>query len=331
MERRLAGVLIALLALVVVLGYLVWFYVIRSHDYHLSMQYDSHHTVYGLGGADSRSGLAESFAQELCVTDSDQNLDMLNIGALSAGLFDLTDEEVIYAKDVFTTRSPASLTKIMTCLVALKYGNPDDIVTVTDTALDIEYGSSVCDIKPGDRISLKQLLYGLIIASGNDAAMTIAEHVGGSVAGFVELMNTEARSLGATRTHFSNPHGLTDPEHYTCVYDLNLMFREAMKYDLFMDMISRKNYYAEYTREDGSGVAVTWESTNHYFTGEASLPDNVIIYGGKTGTTEDAGACLFLLVKDLYGNPFIAGLMHSADKDVLYSEMNGMLSLVFYA
>ena len=256
---------------------------------------------------------------------------MLSIGALSAGLFDLTKEEIVYAKDVFTTRSPASLTKIMTCLTALKYGNPDDIVTVTDTALDIEYGSSVCDIKPGDRISLKQLLYGLIVASGNDAAMMIAEHVGGSVDNFVYLMNQEAQVLGATRTQFTNPHGLTDSEHYTCVYDLYLMFREAMKYDLFMDMISRKNYYAEYTREDGSAVAVTWESTNHYFTGEAQLPDNVIIYGGKTGTTEDAGACLFLLVKDLYGNPFIAGLMHSADKDVLYTEMNGMLSLVNYS
>ena len=159
----------------------------------------------------------------------------------------------------------------------------------------------------------------------------IAEHVGGSVDNFVYLMNQEAQVLGATRTQFTNPHGLTDSEHYTCVYDLYLMFREAMKYDLFMDMISRKNYYAEYTREDGSAVAVTWESTNHYFTGEAQLPDNVIIYGGKTGTTEDAGACLFLLVKDLYGNPFIAGLMHSADKDVLYTEMNGMLSLVNYS
>ena len=330
-ERRLAAVLIVLIAVVMLLGYLVWYYVIRSHDYHLSMVYDSHSTVYGLESADAQAGLSEGFAKELCVTDSDQNVDMLSIGALSAGLFDLTKEEIVYAKDVFTTRSPASLTKIMTCLTALKYGNPDDIVTVTDTALDIEYGSSVCDIKPGDRISLKQLLYGLIVASGNDAAMMIAEHVGGSVDNFVYLMNQEAQVLGATRTQFTNPHGLTDSEHYTCVYDLYLMFREAMKYDLFMDMISRKNYYAEYTREDGSAVAVTWESTNHYFTGEAQLPDNVIIYGGKTGTTEDAGACLFLLVKDLYGNPFIAGLMHSADKDVLYTEMNGMLSLVNYS
>ena len=72
----------------------------------------------------------------------------------------------------------------------------------------------------------------------------------------------------------------------------------------FQDIISRKNYYAEYTRSDGSEGAVTWESTNHYFTNEAEAPDDVVIYGGKTGTTDDAGACLSLLSKDLYGNPY---------------------------
>ena len=331
-QRRLILILILLAAVTLTLGYFVWYIVFRSHDYRLTMLYDSQNVVYGLPGNMSGSEeIADSFAKDLAVTDSDQNADMLNIGALSAGLFSLTDHSVIYAKDVFATRSPASLTKVMTCLVALKYGNPDDIVTVTDAALDVEYGSSVCDIKPGDKLTLKQLLYGLMVASGNDAAMVIAEYVGGgSIDNFVYLMNQEALSLGATRTHFNNSHGLTDPEHYTCVYDLYLIFREAMKYDLFMDMISRHNYYAEYQREDESAVAVTWESTNHYFTGEAQLPENVIIYGGKTGTTEDAGACLILLVKDLYGNPYIAVLMHASDKDILYSEMNGMLSLVFY-
>ena len=330
-QRVLIAVFVFLLALACILGYFVWLFVFRSHDYRLSMVYNSSSPVYGIGEANIDSGMADGFADNLCVTDSDQNVDMLSIGALGAGLFDITENRVIYAKDVFTTRSPASLTKIMTAMVALKYANPDDIVTITETVKDIEFGSSVCDVKPGDQISLKQLLYGLIVASGNDAAMAIAEYVGGSVDNFVALMNQEAYALGATRTHFNNPHGLTDPDHYTCIYDMYLMFRAAMKYDMFMDMINRRNYYAEYRREDGSPVAVTWESTNHYFTGEAALPENVIIYGGKTGTTEDAGACLILLVKDLYGNPYIAVLMHSGDKDILYTEMNGMLSLVFYS
>ncbi len=327
--RRLGAVMLVLLAAAAVLGYLVWYTIFRSHDYNMMMEYDSA-SVYALGNADLEADLAKGFAEDLCVVDSDQNTDMLALGALSAGLFDLTDQKVLYAKDIYSRRSPASLTKIMTALTAIKYGRLDDIVTVTDTALDIEYGSSVCDIRPGDQLSLRQLLYGLLIASGNDAAMMIAEHVGGSVDAFVELMNREAASIGATRTHFVNPHGLTAEDHYTCLYDLYLMFREAMNSDVFMDIISRKNYYAEYRREDGTAAAVTWESTIHYFTGEAALPDDIIIYGGKTGTTDDAGACLFVLAKDLYGNPYIGGIMHAADKDVLYSEMNGMLSLVFY-
>ena len=328
-QRRLMLVLLFLLAVAAVLGYLVWYTIFRSHDYHLMQRYESA-SVYALGNADPEADLAKGFAEGLCVVDSDQNTDMLTLGALSAGLFDLQDQQVLYAKDIYARRSPASLTKIMTALTAIKYGRLDDIVTVTDTALDIEYGSSVCDIRPGDQLSLKQLLYGLLIASGNDAAMMIAEHVGGSVDAFVDLMNQEAAALGATRTHFTNPHGLTDEDHYTCLYDLYLMFREGMNYDLFMDIISRKNYYAEYKREDGTPLAVTWESTVHYFTGEAALPDNIIIYGGKTGTTDEAGACLFVLAKDLYGNPYIGGIMHAADKEVLYTEMNGMLSLVFY-
>ncbi len=100
-----------------------------------------------------------------------------------------------------------------------------------------------------------------------------------------------------------------------------------LKYDLFQDIISRHNYYAEYSRTDGSSVAVTWESTNHYFTNQAEAPDDVVISGGKTGTTEDAGACLALL-KDMYGNPYISVILHAGTKDTLYPEMIGLLSLI---
>lgn len=327
-QRKLFLVMALLLVITAMMCYLVYYFVLRSHDYDLTYSFNKNDRVYGIQNGVQLSSTADGFAADLCVTDSDVNLNSIYINAYEGALFNLTESEVEYAKDIFTSRSPASLTKIMTALVALKYGNLDDIVTVTETALDIEYGSSVCDIKVGDRISLKQLLYGLMIASGNDAAMMIAEHVGGSVDQFVALMNQEAQALGATGTHFNNPHGLTDPEHYTTAYDLYLMFQEAMKYDVFLDMINRRNYYAEYTRGDGSAVAVTWESTNHYFTGEAASPDDVIIYGGKTGTTEDAGACLALLSKDLYGNPYLSVILHSQTKDELYSEMNQILSLI---
>jgi D-alanyl-D-alanine carboxypeptidase len=255
--------------------------------------------------------------------------DAIFISAAEAALFDVSSEEVIYAKNIFEHRSPASLTKIMTALVALKYANMDDMVTVDEAIYDIESESSVCELHVGDRLTLRQLLYGLLIASGNDAAQMIAKYVGGgSIDRFVGMMNQTALEIGATHTHFSNAHGLTASDHYTCAYDVYLMLNAAMKYDLFMDIIQRQNYYAEYTDASGDPYAMTWETTDHYLTGEASKPSNVIIYGGKTGTTEDAGACLALVSKDLYGNPFISVILHSDSKETLYPEMNQVLSLV---
>ena len=326
--RRLYGIVGILAVVACIMVYFVYNSLIRSHDYELSLAYDRNRPVYGISTTASDGATAEPFARDLCVTNRNVNTDLLTIDSLSAGLFDLSENEVLYAKDIFTTRAQASVTKIMTAIVALKYGNPNDMVTITRTALDVEYGSSVCDVHVGDKLTLKQLLYGLLIASGNDAAMMIAEYVGGSVDHFVQLMNEEALALGATRTHFMNPHGLDASGHYTCVYDIYLIFREAMNYTMFMDIINRKNFYAEYTDADGKAVAVTWESTNYYFIGLADSPDNVIIYGGKTGTTDDAGCCLALMTKDFYGNPYLSVILHAEDKSQLYEEMNRILSLI---
>lgn len=327
-QRKLAIIMAALLLTAVLLCFLVYYFVLRSHDYTLEFPYNKTDTVFGVGSTLVSENVASPFAEGLCVTDGDVNTQTLALNAYSAGLFDVNNQETVYARDIFTKRSEASITKIMTALVTLKYGNLDDIVTVTSIVKDIEYGSSVCDIKEGDILSLRQLLYGMMIASGNDASMMIAEHIAGSVSGFVDLMNTEAQRIGMTSTHFTNPHGLTDADHYTTVYDIYLMMNEAMKYETFLDIISRKNYYAEYTRTDGTSAAVTWESTNHYFTNDAEAPDSVVVYGGKTGTTDDAGACLALLTKDLYGNPYLSIILHSESKESLYTEMNQLLSLI---
>ena len=206
------------------------------------------------------------------------------------------------------------------------------MVTVGEEAKDIEYGSSVCEIQPGDQLSLKMLLYGLMINSGNDAAMTIARHVGGSVEGFIDMMNQEAQEIGATNTHFTNAHGLQDEDHYTTVYDVYLMFNEALKYDTFRDIISMHSYEANFTRptdEDANAqTMITWESTNHYFINEATAPSDVTVFGGKTGTTDEAGACLCLYSKDKYGNPYISIILKEDSKDQLYNEMNELLSKI---
>ena len=328
-SRNLLITVIILLALVCTLIYAVWFFILRSHDTGLPAAYDESSRVFGFHTEGDSMARAVPFADGLCVTDSDVDADAIFITASEAALFDINSEDVLYAKNIFEQRSPASITKIMTALVAMKYGNPDDMVTVTSSAFDIEEASSVCELHLGDRLTLKQLLYGLLIASGNDAAQMIAEYVGGgSISSFVDMMNQEALALGATHTHFMNPHGLTQDGHYTCAYDVYLMLNAAMKYDLFMDIIQRKNYYAEYTDADGDAYAMTWDTTDHYLTGEAGKPGNVVIYGGKTGTTDDAGACLALISKDLYGNPYISVILHSESKEGLYNEMNQVLSLV---
>lgn len=327
-QRTLIAAAAAMLAVTALLAFLVYYFVLRSHDYTLFRPYTRSDETMGAGSSLNADNVAQPFADDLCVVNGDVNAGAVSLSAYSAGVFDLNRRNTVYAKDVFTQRSPASITKIMTALVTLKYANLDDIVTVTPIVKDIEYGSSVCDIKEGDVLSLRQLLYGMMIASGNDAAMMIAEHIGGTVENFVAMMNEEAAALGATNTHFTNPHGLTDPDHYTSVYDIYLMLNAALKFDTFQDIIGRTNYYAEYSRADGSSAAVTWESTNSYFTHAAEQPEGITISGGKTGTTEDAGACLSIVAKDPYGNPYIAVILHSDTKETLYPEMNQILSLI---
>ncbi len=327
--RNLAIIMAFLLLLVAGMIYASWFFIFRSHDLAIPAAYDRKSSVFGIHSGKDNLVKATPFADGLCVTEGDVNADAIFISAAEAALFDLSNENVLYAKNIFEQRSPASLTKIMTALVALRYGNLDDMVTVDEAAFDIDSDSSVCELHMGDRLTLKQLLYGMMIASGNDAAQMIAEYVGGgSISNFVDLMNQTALELGATHTHFVNAHGLTASDHYTCAYDIYLMLNAAMKYDIFMDIIQRENYYAEYTDATGDAYGMTWTTTDHYLTGEASKPDNVIVYGGKTGTTQEAGACLALISKDMYGNPYMSVILHSDSKETLYPEMNQLLSLV---
>ena len=146
----------------------------------------------------------------------------------------------------------------------------------------------------------------MLLASGNDAANAIAWHVGGSLEGFVSLMNQEAAAIGATNSHFMNAHGLQDENHYTTPYDMYLIFNEAIKYSTFTDAINQQSYTVTYTAGDGEQYERTWFATNYYFTGEATPPDNVTVFGGKTGTTDEAGACLFSAYQGPMGSPISA-------------------------
>ena len=269
---------------------------------------------------------AEGFAQNLCVVTKDVDLDSVSLDDNQSGvLLNLNDKKVLYAKGAYNKVYPASITKIMTAMLALKYGNMDDTVTISQENVTLESGSQVAGFQAGDQVTMDQLLHCLLVYSANDAASAIAEHVGGTTDKFVEMMNSFAAELGCTGTHFTNPHGLQDENHYTTPYDIYLMLKEALNYPEFTDITQMSSYTVTYKHTDGSDASATLPATDHYLTEEATAPKDVTILGGKTGTTDKAGNCLALLSQNAYGKPFISIVMGASSKDVLYQEMTSLL------
>ena len=276
------------------------------------------------------AGKADTFASELCVGDSNVALEGYEIEQVgAAGLFDLNNAEVVYASNMHQKLYPASLTKLMTALVAIKYGSLDQVLTATNQVYVSEPGAVICGIKAGDSMTLEQALHLLLIRSGNDVANLIAENISGSVEEFVELMNEEAAKLGATNSHFVNPNGLHDTDHYTTIYDLYLIFKEVVKYEAITQIIGMSSYSTTYKDKYGSTKSISVNTTNAYFTQNYTAPDNVTILGGKTGTTDEAGSCLGLYVKDTSGNPYIAIVLKGNTKDDLYIQMKQLLEQVY--
>ena len=269
---------------------------------------------------------AESFAHDLCVVVSDLPMDAVSLDAEQEGLLlNLGDREVMFSKGAFDRVYPASITKIMTAMLALKYGNLLDTVVITQENVTLEEGSQVCGFIAGDQLTLDQLLHCLLVYSGNDAASAIADYIGGSTSGFVEMMNSYAAELGCTGTHFTNPHGLQDENHYTTPYDIYLMLKEALNYPEFTQITQMPSYTVEYTRADGTMMSTVLTATDHYLTGEATPPRDVTVLGGKTGTTSLAGNCLALLSQNAYGKPYISIVMGASTKELLYQQMNSLL------
>lgn len=198
-----------------------------------------------------------------------------NLNAKSAILVEAKSMRILYEKNAFVKRQNASTTKILTAIVAIEMGNPEDVVTISSKAANI--GGSTINLKKGEKLKLLELLYGLMLKSGNDAAIAIAEHIGGSVEEFMDLVNKKAKEIGANNTHFTSPHGLDEPDHYTTAYDLALITSYCMKNDLFRQIVS---------------TAETYISDRHL----RNTNDLIFTYAGangvKTGFTNGAGRCL---------------------------------------
>ena len=292
--------------------------------------YDADSTVVAYGfDSYCTEATAKPFAADLCVAASDISLQSADLSlASAAGLFDITDHETLYAKSVNRSLHPASLTKTMTAYLALKYGKTDDVLTASENVELSESGAQMCGVKPGDQLMLDQVLPGLLLYSGNDAGILIAEYISGSVDEFARLMNKEARELGATNTNFVNPHGLTDENHYTTAYDLYLIFQAAMQYDRFKEIIHTADYTSTYTDAQGNTKDIHYSTTNQYLSGGVKAPQNVTVIGGKTGTTKAAGNCLILLSNNASGASYISIVMQTDDKDALYGQMNNLLKMI---
>lgn len=272
----------------------------------------------------------ELFASQLCVSDTNVPLnDFEAASSLHAGaLFGMSQQKVFYSEQIHDRLFPASTTKILTLYLALKYGTLSDIVTVSDNAVAVPSDSSVAGLRSGVQLTLEDLLYGLMLPSGTDSAVAIAEHISGSVDAFVELMNKEANALGATNSHFVNPHGYHDENHYTTAYDLYLIFNQGILNQKFIDIISSATYTTDIKEPDGSTRSVTWKQSNLFVNGTRTAPENVTVIGGKTGTTDEAGACLVLYEQDSQSRPYISIVMGAESKNALYNTMDSLLSTI---
>lgn len=252
------------------------------------------------------------------VADNERNgyylEDNIKISAECAILTEASSGRVLFASNAEAKRAMASTTKIMTALVVIENCELDDIVAIPKEAVGIE-GSSIY-LAAGEKLTVKELLYGLMLRSGNDAATALAMHCSGSVASFVALMNSYAQNIGALNTSFANPSGLPAKDHYTTAYDLALISAKAMKHDVFREIVSTQK------------VTITWDGHN---TDRLLINKNKMLYqydgadGIKTGYTIAAGRCL-VSSATRNGMTLIAVVLNSSP---MYADCSAMLDFGF--
>ncbi len=207
-------------------------------------------------------------------------------------LVEVSTGKVLYEKNSTKVLYPASTTKILTAIVVLENCELSDIATVSESAIsNIPSGYVTCNLQVGEELSINDLLHALLIPSANDAAFVLAEHVGGSVSGFSDMMNEKAKEIGCKNTHFVNPNGIHDDNHYSTAYDLYLMGKYAMQNETFRRIVSKTEYTLpatnKYPNNDRvlhtSNALIDGKNKNYYY--EPAI-------GIKTGHTSQAGNCL---------------------------------------
>ena len=237
---------------------------------------------------------------EIDDVDMDNIINSIRVSARNAIALDSKTKQVLFEQNADEIVPMASTTKILTALVAITHGDLDREVTISKNAASIR-GSKVGYV-PGEKIKLRELLYGLMYKSGNDAAIAIAEDIGGSIEGFAKIMNDYAISLGLINSHFESPHGLESPKHCTCAYDLALLTTKAMESDLFCQICGTKTI-----TKDTSNFTRDYNNINKIL---YKIPE---ANGVKTGYTGQAGKCLVSSIKH-EGRNIIIVVLNCSDR-----------------
>ncbi len=317
MKKRISAILILILTITLAGGQLPAFFgavnVVQAEEYSTESEDDE-------TGTDEDDG-----------TDSED--DTLEYGEWPEGpetlsgagyMVECNTGAVFYSKEIDTQRYPASTTKILTALIALETWQLTEFVTFSETAVDLEDGATSIDAVAGEQMTMKDALYGLLLPSGNDCANAIAEHIAGSIEAFAELMNEKAAELGCTDSHFANPSGLYDDDHYTTAYDMMLIAQAAFNNSAFVEIVSQETYTIGPTNMTEESRTIT--NTN-YLIVENSVYYSEYVVGGKTGYLDESGRCLVTYAKN-DGLSIITVLMYCP---TYYGVFEDTLELLDYA
>ncbi len=265
-------------------------------------------------------------AAALCVSQTLANYDDApSIVAKGCVLYEKNSGEVLFSQGADERLYPASTTKIMTALLLLEYGHLDDVVTASRTAIStVPSGSSIAGLKVGEEMKLSDLLICLLVPSGNDAANTIAEAVGGSVENFVEMMNKKAKTLGCTGTHFVNTHGYHDDNQYTTANDLLKITLAAMQYPRFTEICGM----AQATVPATNISDVRYFNSTNFMISNTETSAYLYAYctGGKTGTTTEAGRCLVSFAQK--GDLSLVSVMLGSTTEYTHSGIRRIMSFL---
>lgn len=258
------------------------------------------------------------------ITEDESNLPEL-VGQ-SAIVVDMETGYTLYEKDIYTTRYPASITKIMTALLTMEQAAMEEVVTFSYGAVySVEAGSSVAYVDVDEQLTVEQCLYGLLLISGNDLANGLAEHVGGSMDSFAKMMTNKAKALGCINTNFTNAHGLHDENHYTCAYDMAVIAMNAYEsQESFRKICSTLTYECAPTNLQTE--TRVWGNNNRLINPYEELyyPDCI---GGKTGYTNEAGGTLVTFA-NINGRELVCVIMKSTNSASAFADTTALYDYV---